>query len=192
VESLANFVSRVVENSRVLLSRKTQTDGRVSTPVWLGLRFQKRDERFSVTPHQEKLECGDHYSHRNQTLGVHQNVKRPNVKDHRGKNRESNRHETTDQQQQPTEQLHGTDDVHVTTGREDFGIIPGQSRRGRRHGNKIQKEVRAEDGEHQSKQETGDDGKNFHEWFRLLEGLLQQALVNSSPQAATDDRGYNL
>ena len=60
-------------------------NGAASVPVWLGLRFQKRDERFSVTPHQEKLESGKNQSRR-EAFRRHQRVKDHDVKENGSEN----------------------------------------------------------------------------------------------------------
>jgi len=59
--------------------------------------------------------------------------------------------------------LQGANHVHVATGGENLEIIRSQAWRGRRRGNEILKEVQAEDDEHQSEKDPGDNGENSHD-----------------------------
>jgi len=50
-------------------------------------RAQNAREAIAVGPNQEQFQHQDEDCHRKKTLGIHQDVKRPNVKNHRGENR---------------------------------------------------------------------------------------------------------
>jgi hypothetical protein len=94
--------------------------------------------------------------------------------------------------------LHGTDNIHVAAGGEDLEIITGQPWRWWRHGNEIQKEVRAEDDEHESEKDASNDNGGFHLsiLFALirnsnLKGMLHHALEQSNFIPTALLRGVN-
>jgi len=115
------------------------------------LRPQQSGEGIAVTPEQEQLEDGDH-DRRRKTLGGHENVKEQDVHDDRTENRQTKGNEASDEQEQAAEYLQAADYVNVAAGKKHFYKISGQILRNRRHGNEMQKRVRAEHDENESEQ----------------------------------------
>lgn len=121
---------------------------------------QETGEIGAVTPEQEQRESGD--DRRNlPSFVIHEDVEAEDVHNHWAEQCEARWNVAANQQNQSAENLATGDDVEIT------GFIHRTEKRASRsghgrHGHEMQKGVRAEDGEHESKQNTGDDGGDFH------------------------------
>jgi hypothetical protein len=89
-------------------------------------------------------------------------VEEQDVHDHRAEERKTERNIASDQEQQTADDLQQADDVNVMALHERFAEVSGQRRGQWRHRDEVQKDVRAEDDEHESQQDAGDDGGDFH------------------------------
>jgi hypothetical protein len=114
-----------------------------------------------VTPEQEQREDGD--DSRNLPSRMFQeDVEAEDVDNHRAEQGEAERNETANQENQSAGDLAEADDIHVMAFHERFAEIGRERWRLWRHRDEVQKDVRAEDNEHQSEQDTGNDGGDFH------------------------------
>lgn len=72
------------------------------------------------------------------------------------------RNVAADQEQQSARNLQEASDVHVMAYHECFAEVGRERWLLLRHRDEVQKDVRAEDEEHESQQDAGDDGGDFH------------------------------
>ena len=84
------------------------------------------------------------------------------VHNHRSKQDQPEGDETPDKQQQTTDDLEYGDDVKIMANEQSLGEVPEQSRRGWRHRDEVQEDVRAEDDEDEPEKNPRINRGDFH------------------------------
>jgi len=142
----------------------------------LPLSLQKAGEICPVTPEQEQNKDRDDDGQR-QARAVEENVEEQDVRDDRAKQRKAQWHITPYQKQQTANDLQQAHNVNIMALHERFAEVSGQRRGRGRHRDEMQKNVRAEDDEHESKQNADNDGGDFHGAIMTLAGNISILIV---------------
>jgi hypothetical protein len=93
---------------------------------------------------------------------IHEDVEAEDVHNHRAEQCEAERNVAANQENQSAGDLAEPDDVHVMAFHERFAEVCRERWLLWRHRDEMQKDVRAENNEHQSKEDAGDDRGYFH------------------------------
>jgi len=129
-----------------------------------------------VTPEQEQPKDRDDDG-QPQARAVEENVEEQDVHDDRTKERKTQWNVTSDQQQQTANDLQQAHNVNIMALHERFAEVSGHGRRRRGHRDEMQKDVRAENDEHESKQNADNDGGDFHGAMMTLAGNISILIV---------------
>src|SRR4051794_12016779 len=89
-------------------------------------------------------------------------MKDDDVENNSAEQREGERNEAADQQEHSGKDLYGANRIDIAAGEEDPHEVAGEGLGNRRHREKTQKGVRAEDCEHEAEKHANDNGKNLH------------------------------
>lgn len=132
--------------------------------LWLGwsgkLRPHQPGKRIAVTPKQEERHQRNGGGHA-ESGAIHENVEKDDVYDDRAEEGEAERHETTDDEKKSAHNLKRGDGLQITGRGHRTDKLTRWAGHGR-HGNEMQKRVRAENGEEQSEENADDDSNDFH------------------------------
>jgi len=150
-----------IRPKKILNPSQSMKSPRLFSIQVVSLSLHEAGEICPVTPEQEQRKDRDDDGQR-QAGAVEENVEEQDVHDHRAKQRKAQWHVTSDQKQQAANDLQQADNVNIVALHERFTEVSGQRRGRRRHWDEMQKNVRAEDHKHESKQTAGNDGGDFH------------------------------
>ena len=134
-----------------------------SGDFWCGVK--ETAEAATIGEDKEQLKDGRDGTGHDACAAGHGEVEEQDVDDDRGKDGETERNETTDQEEEPADELTETDEGHPLMLDEDSGERGGVAGGLVRHGEKGKEDVGAEDDEHEAEQDADDEGGFLHGAF---------------------------
>jgi hypothetical protein len=126
-----------------------------------GSGAQNSFESLAVSPDKKDQQDRNDDGHW-QPAGVQQDVNEIDVHNNGSKQKQAERDKASEQQEQAADDLEYGNDVKVVAQEKRLAEVSKQSRRGRRHRNKVQKDVRPEHDKNESEKNTSNNGGNFH------------------------------
>jgi hypothetical protein len=122
---------------------------------------QDPSKRVAISPDEKDQQDRNDDGHW-QAAGFQQDVNQVNVHNDGSEQNQTQRDETSDEQEQAANDLEYGNDVKVMAQEKRLGEVSSQRWRWRWHRNKMQEDVRTEDDENESEKNPSNNRGNFH------------------------------